>query len=70
MANWPAVPQGRYLARGEVLSVATHGFIRCYEHVRRTNMEGLLWGGETEGHVPRHPSLALLFSGLALSHHS
>ena len=31
--------QGGCLAREGVLSVATHRFIGCYGHVRRTNME-------------------------------
>jgi len=57
MANWFAVFHGRYLAREEVLRVATRGFIGCYGHVRQTNMESLFWRGETEGHDPRHPSL-------------
>jgi len=50
------------LAIDEVLSIATRGFIGCNGHVRRTNMESLFWRGETEGHGPRHPSLALPFS--------
>ena len=69
MTNWPAVTQGRYLAGEEVLSVATHGFIGCYGHVRRTNMESLFWRDETEGMTP-DTSLALPFSGLGLSHNS
>jgi len=70
MVNWFAVFQGRYLAREEVLNLATHGFIGCYGHVRRTNMESLFCRGETEGHAPRQRSLALPFSGLTLSRNS
>jgi len=68
MASWLVVFQGRYLAREEVLSVATRGFIGCYGHVRRTNMES---PGEVKLRgTSRHPSLALPFSGLTFSHHS
>jgi len=54
---WPiGLPsQGRYLAREEVLRVATHRCIGCYGHVRRISMESLICRGETEGHAPRHP---------------
>jgi len=49
MASWLAVFQGRYLAREEVLSVATRELIGCCGHVRQTNMESLFWRGENEG---------------------
>jgi len=55
MTIWPAAPQGRYLAREEVLSVATPGCIGYYVHVRRTIMESLICRDETEGHAPRCP---------------
>jgi len=48
VANWPAVPQGRYLAREEALSIATHGFIGCYGYVRRMNMKSLFCRGGTD----------------------
>jgi len=46
------------MARQEVLCVVTHGFIGYYGDVRGTDMESLCWRGETDGHAPRHPSLA------------
>ena len=36
----------------EGVSVLTHGFIWCYGHIRRTNMEGLICRGEAEEHPP------------------
>jgi len=68
MANWLAAFQGRLLTREEVMRVATQELIWCCGHVRRTNMESLFWRGEAEEQAPRHPSLALPFSGPALSH--
>ena len=49
------------------MCVVTHGFIGRCGDVRGTHIESLCWRGETRGHSPRQPSLALPL-WLLLSH--
>jgi len=44
-----------YLAREEVLSAATHGFISCCGDARGTGMETLCWRIETGRYAARPP---------------